>query len=79
MHRLVAEYHDALHLTTTSVKKPRKEINHAVEGEGLYKAVKLQGQRFFASAIHTHDTNRMQGYMTVMPIYNYGAQGLHSA
>ena len=32
VHRLVAEYHDALHLTTTSMEKHLKEINHGVEG-----------------------------------------------
>ena len=42
VHRLVVEYHDALHLTTSSVKKHCKEINHGVGGEALYKAVELQ-------------------------------------
>ena len=36
VHRLV---HDALHLTTCSVKKHLKKMNHGVEGERLYKAV----------------------------------------
>ena len=35
VHRSVAEYHDALHLTTSSVEKHWKEINHGVEGEAL--------------------------------------------
>ena len=68
VHRLVAEYHDALHLTTSSVEKHWKEINHGVEGEGLYKAVELQCQTCPSCAIHTHDTKRKQGYMTPMPI-----------
>ena len=68
MHGLVAEYHNALHLTTTSVEKHRKEINHGVEGEGLYKAVELQCQTCHSCAIHTHDTKRKQGFMTPMPI-----------
>ena len=68
VHRLVAEYHDALHLTTSSVEKHWNEINHRVEGEGLYKAVELQGQTCSSCAIHTHDTKRKQGYMTPMPI-----------
>ena len=45
VHRLVADYHDTLHLTTSSVEKHWKEINLGVEGEGLYKAVQLQCQR----------------------------------
>ena len=68
VHRLVAEYHDALHLTTSSVEKHWKEITHGVEGEGLYKAVELQCQTCPSCAIHTHDTKRKQGYMTPMPI-----------
>ena len=68
VHRLVAEYHDALHLTTSSVEKQWKEINHGVEGEGLYKAVELQCQTCPSCAIRTHDTKRKQGYMTPMPI-----------
>ena len=44
VHRLEAEYHDALRLTTSSVEKHWEEINHGVEGEGLYKAVELQSQ-----------------------------------
>ena len=68
VHRLVAEYHDALHLTTSSVEKDWKEINHGVEDEGLYKAVELQCQTCASCAIHTHDTKRKQGYMTPMPI-----------
>ena len=68
VHRLVAEYHDALHLTTSSVEKHWKEINHGVEGEGLYKAVELQCQTCPSCAIHTHDNKRKQGYMTPMPI-----------
>ena len=67
-HRLVAEYHDALHLTTSNVGKPWKELNHGVEGEGFYKAVELQCQTSPSCAIHTHDTKRKQGYMTPMPI-----------
>ena len=43
VHRLVAKQHNALRLTTSSVKKHKKEINHGVQGEGLYKAVELQG------------------------------------
>ena len=65
---LVAKYHDALHLTTSSVEKHWKEMNHAVEGEGLYKAVELQCQTCPSCAIHTHDTKRKQGNMTPMPI-----------
>ena len=68
VHRFVAEYHDAFHLTTSSVEKHWKEINHGVEGEGLYKAVELQCQTCPSCAIHTHDTKRKQGYMTPMPI-----------
>ena len=68
VHRLVAEYHDALHVTTSSVEKDWTEINHGVEGEQLYKAVELQCQTCPSSAIHTHDTKRKQGYMTPMPI-----------
>ena len=68
VHRWVAEYHDAFHLTTSSVEKHWKEINHGVEGEGLYKAVELQCQTCPSCAIHTHDTKRKQGYMTPMPI-----------
>ena len=45
VHRLVAKFHDAPHLTTSSVEKHWKEINHDVEGEGLYKAVQLQFQK----------------------------------
>ena len=44
VHRFVAEYHNALHLTTSSVEHHWKEINHTVEGEGLYKTVELQCQ-----------------------------------
>ena len=53
VHRLVAEYHDALQLTTSSVEKHWKKINHCVEGQGLYKAVELQYQLCpsYASAI----------------------------
>ena len=69
VHRLVPEYHDALHLITSSVGKPRKEITHGVEGEGLYKAVELQCQTCSSCAIHTHDTKRKQGYTTPMPIH----------
>ena len=68
VHRLVAEYHDELHLTPSSVEKHWKEINHGVEGEGLYKAVELQCQTCSSCAIHTHDTKRKQGYRTPMPI-----------
>ena len=68
VHRLMAKYHDALHLTTSSVEEHWKEINHGVEGEGLYKAVELQFQTCPSCAIHTHDTKRKQGYMTPMPI-----------
>ena len=60
LHRLVAEYHDALHLTTSSVEKHWKEINQGVKGEGLYKAVELQCQTSPSCAIHTHDTKRKQ-------------------
>ena len=35
VHRLVAEDHVALHLTTSSLEKHWKEINPGVEGEGL--------------------------------------------
>ena len=41
VHCLVAEYHDTFHITTSSVEKPSKEINHGVEGEAWYKAVEL--------------------------------------
>ena len=68
VHRLVAEYHDAFHLTTSSVEKHFKEIHHGVEGEGLYRAVELQCQTWPSCAIHTHDTKRKQWYMTPMPI-----------
>ena len=68
VHCLVAEYHDAFHLTTSSVEKHWKEINHGVEGEGLHKAVELQCQTCPSCAIDTHDTKRKQGYMTPMPI-----------
>ena len=68
VHCLVAEYHEALHLITSSVEKHWKKINHGVEGEGLYKAVELQCQTCPSCAIHTHDTKRKQGYMTPMPI-----------
>ena len=66
--RKLADYHDALHLTTSSVEEHWKEINHGVEGEGLYKAVELQCETCPPCAIHTHDTKRKQGYMTPMPI-----------
>ena len=67
VHGMVAEYHD-LHLTTSSVEEHRKQINHGVEGEGLYKAVEMQCQTCPSCAIHTHDTKRKQGYMAPMPI-----------
>ena len=41
---LVSKYHDALHLTTSSVQKHWNKMNHGVEGEQLYKAVELQSQ-----------------------------------
>ena len=68
VHRLVAEYQDALHLTTSSVVKHRKEITHGVEGEGLYKAVGVQCQTCPSCDIHTHHTKRREGYMTPVPI-----------
>ena len=68
VHRLVAECHDAIHLTTSSVEKHWNEINHGVEGEGLYKPVELQCQTCPSCAIYMHDTKRKQGYMTPMPI-----------
>ena len=68
VHRLVAEYHHALHLTTSSVVKHWKEINLGVEGEGLYKAMELQCQTCSSCAIHTHDTKRKQRHMTHIPI-----------
>ena len=68
VHRLVADYHDALHSTTSSVETHWKEINHGVEGEGLYNAVELQCHTCPSCAIHTHNTKRKQGYMTAMPI-----------
>ena len=68
VHRLVAEYHDALHFTTSSAEKHWKEINHRVEGEGLYKAVELQCKTCPSCPIYTHDNKRRQGYMTPMPI-----------
>ena len=55
-------------LNYLQVEKHWKEINHGVEGEGLYKAVELQYQTCPSCAIHTHDTKRKQGYMTPMPI-----------
>ena len=64
----LAIYHDALHLNTSSVENQWKGINHAVEGEGLYKALELQCQSCPSCALHTHDTKRKQGYMTPMPI-----------
>ena len=68
VHGLVAKCHNELHLTTSSVEKHWKEINHGMEGEGLYKAVELQCQTCPSWVIHTHDTKRKQGYMTPMPI-----------
>ena len=68
VHCLLAEYHDAVHLTTSSVEKHWKEFNHGVVGEALYKAVELQCQTCPSCAIHTHDTKRKQGYVTPMPI-----------
>ena len=68
VHHLVADYQDALHLTTYSVEEHWKEINHGVEDEGLYKAVELQCQTRPSCAIHTHDTKRKQGYRISMPI-----------
>ena len=68
VHRLVAKYHDALHLTTSSLEKHWKEINLGVVGEGLYKAVELQCRKCPSCAIHKHDIRRKQGYMTPMPI-----------
>ena len=68
VHGLVAQCHDALHLTTSSVEKHWKEINDGVEREGLYKAVELQRQRCPSCAIHRHDTKRKQRYMTPVPI-----------
>ena len=68
VHRLLAQYHDAVHLTICSVETNLKKINHDVECEGLYKAVELQCETCPSSAIHTHDTKRKQGYMTPMPM-----------
>ena len=68
VHRLVAEYHNALHLITSGEEKDSKEIKHGVESEGLYNAVELQCQTCPSCAIHTRDTERKQGYMTPMPI-----------
>ena len=68
VHRLVAKYHDALHSTTSSVEEHWKNMNHGVEGEGLYKAVKLQCQTCPSCSIHTHDTKCKQGNMTPLPI-----------
>ena len=67
MHPLVAEDHDALHGTTSSVANHWKEIKHGVEAEGLYHAVELQCQTCYSCAIQGHDTERKQGYMTPMP------------
>ena len=64
----MAKYHDALHLTASTLEKHWKEIYHGVEGKGLYKAVELQCQTCPSSAIHAHDTKCKQGYMTPMPI-----------
>ena len=61
VHRLVAEYDNALHVTTSSVEKHWKEINRGVEGEGFYKAVELQCQTCPSCAIHRHDTNAGKG------------------
>ena len=77
VHRLVAKCHDALHLTTSSVEKHWKEINHGVEGEGLYKAVELQCQMCPSCAIHTHDTKRQHGYMTPMPMDSIALDVFH--
>ena len=68
VHHLGAEYHYALHLTTPSVEKHWKQINHGVEGEGLYKAVEMQCQTCSSCAVHTHDNKHKQGYMTPMPV-----------
>ena len=61
VHCLVAEYHDQLHLTTSSVEENWKEITHGRGGEGLYKAVELQCQTCPSCAILTHDTKSKQG------------------
>ena len=42
VHGLVAEYHDALHLTTSSLQKHGKKIKHGVDGERFYKAMELE-------------------------------------
>ena len=68
VHRLGAEYHDALHLTTSTVEKNVKEMNHGLEGEGLYKVVKPQCQMVPSCAIDKHDTKLKQDYMTPNPI-----------
>ena len=39
-----------------------------MEGERLYTAMELQCQMCPSCAIHTHDTKRKQGYMTLMPM-----------
>ena len=65
---LVAEYHDAQGLTTSSVEKHWNKIHHGVEGEGLDKAVEHQCQTCPSCAIQTHDTKPRQRYMTPMPI-----------
>ena len=67
VHRFLAEYHDAFHLTTSGLEEHWREINHGVEGEVLHKALELQYQTCPSYAIHTHDIKRKQGYMTPMP------------
>ena len=68
VHHLVAEYHDALNITTCSVERHWMEMNHGLEGVEFYKAVGLQCQTGPSCAIHTHDTKRKQGYLAPMPI-----------
>ena len=41
VHRLVADYQNALHLTASSVEEHLREIHHGVARERLYKAVEL--------------------------------------
>ena len=68
VHRLVVEYHNTLHVSTSSVEKHWRETNQCEEPEGLYKAVELQCEMCPSRAIPTHDTKRKQGFMTPMPI-----------
>ena len=45
VHRLAAQYYDALHLTTSSSEKHRKENNHGVEVRDCTKQWNCNGKR----------------------------------